>query len=666
MPYTNEETQQNLTLIANTVRGLTMDATEQARSGHPGLPMGCAELGAYLWGCFLRYNPEDPEWMNRDRLVLSAGHGSMWLYSMLHLAGYDLSLEDLKNFRQMYSKTPGHPEYRETPGVEVTTGPLGQGIAMGVGMALHAKILEQRYEAGPILNHKVCCVCGDGCIMEGVSSEASSLAGHLNLSNLILIYDANRITLDGPLSDSFNEDVLQRYQAYGFETHEVNGYDFVDLGRCFSSLRSQQEKPALVMVHTSIGKGSPHKEGSPKAHGTPLGEEEVKLTKQALGFPQKPWYIPSAVTKFFQRRSDQLSKKYADWQQAYASWSETQSLPSPHQPMDVLEDLLSLAHENKPKSGRAASHQMLNALAEKCPQIYTCSADLSCSDLTYFEQSPHIKKEDFRGRNIKCGVREFAMAAACAGMAREGKVLPVCGTFLTFSDYMRPSIRLAALMRLPVVYHFTHDSIFLGEDGPTHQPIEHLMSLRAMPHLYVFRPGDSKEVAAAWQTALHHRGPTALILSRQNLPPLEETCGHQAMQGAYVARKEKEKAAVTLMATGSEVSLALNVADVLQERGFDTRVISMPCWELFESQPEEYKESVVGGDLGLRVSIEAGSEQGWYRYVGRKGITVCLESFGASAPAADLSDEFGFTEEAIVERILTHTSLNRDNGKPEE
>ncbi len=659
------EHKQILQKVANTVRILSMDAVQKANSGHPGLPLGCAEIGAYLWGHQMRYNSKDSKWLNRDRFVLSAGHGCMLQYSLLHLSGYKVSLDDLKNFRQDGSKTPGHPEYGHTDGIEVTTGPLGQGVANAVGLALGFKLLSEKFNTNKeqILDNKIFCLAGDGCIMEGISSEASSFAGHLGLNNLILMYDSNHICLDGPLNECCSEETKLRYQSYGFEVYEVDGYDFDAMDEVFSELRKNQKKPALVIFHTIIGKGSPHKAGSHTAHGSPLGPDEVKATKEALGLPLEEFYIPQAVISFFENHREKLKKQYDLWKESFDAWAKTSSklyqdfeaMASKRLPDDLESKLKALEIED-PMAGRSASQAVIGLLADLLPQLYGGSADLSGSDKTMIKQFPIVTPANFSGRNMKYGVREFAMAAMSAGLFATGLMTPFCGTFFTFSDYMRNAIRLAALSKYQVIYQFTHDSIFLGEDGPTHQPVEHLMSLRAMPNLHLYRPADTNETKMCWLAALKYVGPSAIILTRQklaNLPHTEVDFKEGVGRGGYIIiKEEKEKPDVTFFATGSEVSLAVDSANQLKTLGKSVRVVSMPCWELFENQDEAYRESVVGGDLGVRVSVEAGVDLGWYKYIGREGIAICMESFGASAPASVLGPEFGFTADQIVERIL--------------
>lgn len=664
----DEDVKKQLGKVANAIRQLSMEAVQKANSGHPGMPMGCAELGAFLYGTFLRHNPQNPKWPNRDRLILSAGHGSMWLYSCLHLAGFDLSLEEVKRFRQLHSHTPGHPEYGVTPGVEATTGPLGQGVGNAAGMALGLKILAAKFnrEEFPLFTNKVLCVAGDGCIMEGISSEASSLAGHLKLNNLILIYDANNISLDGPLAESCSENTKERYKAYGWDVFELDGYDLDRMEAIFGDLRKKQERPALVIARTVIGKGSPHKAGTHKVHGSPLGAEEVEATKEALGLPKEDFCVAQSVLSFFEQKLEKQVDLEAEWNECLRRYSkaypelaaEYEKMAASYLPPD-LEEMLYALEIKSPMASRASSQVCLQALGKLLPQLYGGSADLSCSDLTLMKEFPLISPGQFNGRNIKYGVREFAMGAMASGLSLTGMIQPFCGTFLTFSDYMRNAIRLAALSPYCVIYQFTHDSIFLGEDGPTHQPMEHLAALRAIPHLQVIRPADSHEVRMAWLAALRYRGPSAIVLSRQNLPDLEATKRPFAEgmgRGAYIVKQEQRKPDFTLFATGSEVALALDVAKGLEKVDKSVRVISMPCWEIFEKQSDPYKRSIVGGDLGVRVSIEAASDFGWHRYIGRDGIAICMEGFGHSAPAPDLAQEFGFTADAIVERLLNSLS----------
>ncbi len=659
------EVKKHLSRVANTIRELSMEAVQKANSGHPGLPMGCAEFGAFLYGQVLKHNPKNSKWLNRDRFVLSAGHGSMLLYSCLYLAGFKVSLDDIKRFRQIHSNTPGHPEYGMTDGVEATTGPLGQGVANAVGEALGIKILAEKFNTAkyPLFTSKVYCLAGDGCLMEGISSEASSFAGHLNLNNLVLIHDANKITLDGPLSESASEDVKLRYKAYGWDVYELDGYDFDAMEELFNVTLKDQKKPCFVEMRTIIGKGSPNKAGTHKVHGSPLGQEEVEATKKALGLPEESFFIPQSVHTFFDQKLSKDAALENSWKEMFKAWA--QENPELHKQFvhmqekklpDNLETLLKDVEMKSPLAGRAASQAVLNLLGDLLPELYGGSADLSGSDCTMMKKFPLIAPGSFKGRNIKYGIREFAMAGIAAGLAQTGMITPYVGTFLTFSDYMRNAIRLAALSKLQVIYQFTHDSIFLGEDGPTHQPIEHLAALRAMPRLHVHRPADNWEVKMCWIAMLKYQGPSAIVLSRQNLPelpaaniPYEQGVG----RGAYIIKKESAPPQFTLFATGSEVSLALDVAAALEKIGKAVRVVSMPCWELFEAQSEDYKNSVVGGNLGQRVSIEAGVSFGWQKWIGHEGISISIDTFGESAPIDDLAKEFGFTVEAIFDRLLT-------------
>lgn len=659
------ELKKQLAKIANTIRELSMEAVQKANSGHPGMPMGCAEFGAYLYGVLLRYNPKNPKWLNRDRFILSAGHGSMLLYSLLHLSGYHLSLDDIKHFRQLHSKTPGHPEFHITEGVEATTGPLGQGIANAVGQALGLKILGDKFnsEEFPLFTAKVYCLAGDGCIMEGISHEASAFAGHLGLNNLVLIYDANKVTLDGFLSESASEDTLLRYKAYGWDVYEVDGHELEQIHDVFTTINRGQDKPCLVYMRTVIGQGSPNKAGTHHVHGSPLGVEEVEATKKALGLPEEDFAVAQSVYSFFEKRAAKGASEEHRWKEVYRSFSDEKpdlakqftKMAEKFLPPDLEEQLRKIEMKHS-LATRSSSQAVLNVLGEILPQLYGGSADLSGSDMTMMKKLPIIAPGSFQGRNIKFGVREFGMAGIASGLAQTDMITPYIGTFLTFSDYMRNAVRLAALSKVQVIYQFTHDSIFLGEDGPTHQPIEHLASLRAMPNLQLIRPGDNWEVKMAWIAALRYRGPTALVLSRQALPELTGTnvpYEHGLGKGAYIVKKENGKVDFALFATGSELSLAIDVATALEKRGKNVRVVSMPCWQLFELQSPAYKQSVVGGDLGRRVSIEAGVSFGWNRWIGPEGIPISIETFGESAPAGDLATEFGFTVDSILDRILS-------------
>jgi transketolase len=649
-----------LTTLARTIRGLSIDAIEAANSGHPGLPLGCAEIGAYLYGHLLDYTPAHPEWIARDRFILSAGHGSMLLYAALHLSGYKLSLDEIKRFRQMGAPTAGHPEFHEIPGIETTTGPLGQGIATGIGMALGQKILAAQNDMGALLNSKVYILAGDGCMMEGISSEAASFAGHLSLDNVVLIYDANDICLDGPISECMSENVADRFKAYNWDVLTVDGNNLEALHTTLAPLKTTQSKPTLVIAKTVIGKGSPTYQGTSEVHGKALGKDEIKKTKEALGIPLEPLFdVPDSVKAYCDAHKAQLSQKYTAWTTQFEAWKtqnpEKAAALNTRLKLDLGSDFSEWISQTQLPGGvatRQSSGQLLQLLSEKLPFVIGGSADLSGSDNTMMKGKGIIQAGHFTAQNIKYGVREFAMGAIASGLALHGGFIPFCGTFLTFSDYMRNAIRLAALMKLRVVYQFTHDSIFLGEDGPTHQPVEHLAALRAIPGLTVIRPADATEVKGAWQFALTHQGPTALILSRQALPALESSRTDGVSRGAYVLQREAQPHIdYALIATGSEVSLALQVAKLLHEKGKTTRVISMPSWEVFDAQDAHYQGHVLGGDIGKFVSIEAQSSMGWHRYIGRDGIAISVDQFGLSAPARDLAQHFGFTPAQIVQKL---------------
>lgn len=649
-----------LALIAKTIRQLSIDAVENANSGHPGLPLGCAEIGAYLYSRHLKINPQNPLWLNRDKFILSAGHGSMLLYSCLHLSGFPLTKEDLANFRQIDSKTPGHPEYHPSIGVECTTGPLGQGLGNAVGQALGYKILKEKFPG--VFTNKVYCLASDGDIMEGITSEASSFAGHLCLDNLVIIYDSNNVSLDGPLSESFSENTKLRYQAYNWDVYEIDGNNFEEIDQAFQQTKNQT-KPCLIIAHTIIGKGAPTKEGTYKVHGSPLGQEEYEATKRNLGLSEELFYIPKAVSDFFEKRQKHYAQLEKEWDEKFKKWSKDN--PEDKKEFDLMHAkgfTQSLADEiekismKSPLATRSASHNVIALLAKRLPFLYGGSADLSSSDRTFINDFGVISSGDFKGRNIKFGVREFCMATSATGMAQTDMIFPFIGTFLVFSDYMRNAIRLAALSGLQVVYHFTHDSIFLGEDGPTHQPIEHLMSLRAIPKLHVIRPADSNEVKGAWISALKYKGPTALCLSRQDLIELKETnvpFENGVARGAYIVKKESRNPDFTIIATGSEVSLALNVASALELLEKSVRVISMPSFELFAEQSKDYQIQVLGKEPGQMVSIEAGVSLGWQKWIGRDGISISVETYGKSAPAKDIAKEYGFTVEKILKKLLT-------------
>ena len=654
-------------LCINTIRTLSMDAVEQAKSGHPGLPMGAAAMAYVLWTRFLKHNPADPSWPDRDRFVLSAGHGCALLYSLLHLTGYDLALDELKRFRQWGSRTPGHPEHGVVPGVETTTGPLGQGMANGVGMAIAEQMLAARFNrpGHTIVDHYTYGIVSDGDLMEGVASEAASLAGHLRLHKLIYLYDDNKVTIEGSTELAFTEDVGQRFQAYGWNVQHVDGNDLQSVEAALRTARGRATGPTLIVARTHLAYGSPHKQDNAEAHGAPLGAEEVRLTKEALGWPaDAQFHIPGAALAHFRRAVDSGSAAQASWQKAFATYEraypelaqEWRRVMRGELPVGWEDRLPAFETSAGPMATREASGKVLNALAPHMAELAGGSADLAPSNLTYLSSLGDFSAADRAGRNLRFGVREHAMGAILSGMALHGGLRVYGGTFLIFSDYMRPAIRLAALMGLPVTYIFTHDSIGLGEDGPTHQPIEHLAALRSIPHLTVIRPADASETVAAWKVALRNtRGPVALILSRQKLPILDRAA-HLAAdgldRGAYVlADASGGKVSLILIATGSEVALALEARTVLERQGIGTRVVSMPSWELFDAQPQDYRERVLPPTVRAKLAIEAGVAQGWCRYVGSQGDVLSIERFGASAPGRILFREFGFTAENIVQRV---------------
>jgi transketolase len=650
-------------LAANTIRGLAMDAVQKADSGHPGLPMGMADVAVVLWTQFLKHNPQDPHWPNRDRFVLSAGHGSMLLYSLLHLSGYDLPMEELKNFRQWGSKTPGHPENHLTPGVETTTGPLGQGVANAIGMALAERWLAERFNRPgfPVVDHYTYAIASDGDLMEGISQEASSLAGHLALGKLTILYDDNHITIDGSTDIAFTEDVLGRYTAYGWHVQRVDGHDPVAVRAAIEAAKVEEKRPSIIACRTHIGFGSPNKQGTAKAHGEPLGEEEIRLTKENLGWPTEPtFYVPDGVRQFMGKEGTAEAEWQSLWghyQEEYPELAETLEKMLRRQDLPADWDtVLPKFEAGKSLATRASSGTVLNALAAQIPSMLGGSGDLTGSNKTDLKGEGDITPTDFSGRYIRFGVREHGMAGIMNGMALHGGIRPYGGTFLVFSDYMRPSIRLAALSELPVIYVFTHDSIGLGEDGPTHQPVEHLMALRAIPNLTVIRPAEAGETAVAWRAALENEhGPTALVLTRQNLPTIDRQTHGAAdgvLRGAYVL-SDADEPQVILMGTGSEVQLALEAQTLLANEGVQARVVSMPSWELFAAQTAEYRHSVLPPHIKARVSIEAGTRFGWERYIGDAGIAIGFDHFGASAPYETIYKEFGITAEAMAEAALS-------------
>ncbi len=656
-------------LCINTIRMLAADAVEKARSGHPGLPMGAAAMAYVLWTRFLRHNPKNPAWPDRDRFVLSAGHGSMLLYSLLHLTGYDLALDELKNFRQWGSKTPGHPEHGVTPGVETTTGPLGQGFANGVGMAIAERHLASVFNrpGHEIVNHFTYGIVSDGDLMEGISHEAASLAGHLGLGKLIYLYDDNHISIEGSTDITFTEDRLKRFAAYGWHVQQVtDGNDLEQVSAAIAAARNETRQPSFIAVRTHIGYGSPHKQDTAGAHGEPLGAEELKLTKQNLNWPAEPaFYLPEESVSHFREALEKGAQLDRSWEEAFTAyqkahpdlaarwrrWTDGDLPEAWEREMPVFKA------DTKGMATRVASGKILNAIAGRMTNLMGGSADLAPSTKTLINDEKDFQPPGFEGRNMRFGVREHAMGGILNGMALHGGLIPYGATFLIFSDYMRPAIRLAALMKLHVIYVFTHDSIGLGEDGPTHQPIEQLAALRAIPNLKVVRPCDANETVEAWKAALKSiGGPVALVLTRQNLPVLDRTVAGPAdglQKGAYVVRDPQDsRPDLLLMASGSEVHIALAAAAALSDKGIAVRVVSVPCWELFDEQPEEYRRMVLPPEVTARLAVEAGVPQGWYRYVGSRGIVIGLTHFGASAPYEVLYEKFGLTAEQVVEKSL--------------
>ncbi len=656
-------------LCINTVRFLAVDAVEQAGSGHPGTPMGAAAMAYVLWDRFLKHDPTDPAWPDRDRFILSPGHASALLYSLLHLTGYDLPLDELKRLRQWGSKTPGHPEHGLTPGVEMTTGPLGQGFAHGVGMAIAERWLAGHYNqpGHPVVDHYTYAIVSDGDLQEGVASEAASLAGTLQLGKLIYLYDDNDISIEGNTGIAFAENVPQRFQAYGWHVlGPIDGMDPAAVDAAIRAAKAETSRPSLIVCLTTIGYGSPNKAGTAGVHGEPLGEDEVRLTKAHLGWPsQEPFVIPPDALGHFRQAVDRGRRWRADWTDGLGAYRAAYPDGARQLEADLRGDLppewdsdLSgmFSSDEKPLATREASGRVMNRIADRVHAFTGGSADLAPSTKTLLKDHGHYGFEDYCGHNMHFGVREHAMGAIANGMALHGGTIPYTGTFLIFSDYMRPPMRLAALMGQRVVYVFTHDSIGLGEDGPTHQPIEQLVGLRAVPNLNVVRPADATGTAEAWKAALGRRdGPTALVLSRQNLPILDRNALAPAdglHHGAYVLWESSSEPQVLILGTGSEVHIALEAGRELAERGVRARVVSMPSWELFDAQPQGYRDSVLPPSVRARVAVEAASPLGWERYVGLDGATVGIARFGASAPAGVLYQRFGVTAQHVVEDAL--------------
>lgn len=675
-------------LSINTIRALSIDAVQNANSGHPGLPLGAAPMAYVLWTRLLKHNPANPKWYDRDRFILSGGHGSMLLYSLLHLTGYDLSLDEIKNFRQWDSLTPGHPEHGLTPGVEVTTGPLGQGFANGVGFAIAEAFLAARYNrpGHEIVNHYTYALVTDGDLMEGVASEAASLAGHLKLGKMVYLYDDNKISLAGATHLTFSENVATRFEAYDWHVQRVeDGNDLAAIFAALENARAETSRPSLIIVRTHIGFGSPHKQDTFEAHGSPLGVDEVKLTKKALGFPEEPtFFIPGEALEHLREALEKGRALESEWDAKFAAYAaaypelgrEFQMIMQGEKPEGWDADIPTFNADAKGLATRVAGGQVLNAIAKHLPNLIGGSADLDPSTMTALKgmgdfESPEIAHGDtqgavggewsYAGRNIHYGVREHAMGSAANGMAMHGGILPFTATFFTFSDYMRPAIRLGALMGANVVYVFTHDSIALGEDGPTHQPVEHLAALRAIPNLTVIRPADANETAMAWRVAIEQKqNPTVLVFTRQNVPTLdrkEYAPAEGLMRGAYIladAPNDTPSAAlgtgpdIILIASGSEVQLIAGAQKELAKEGIRARIVSMPSWELFDEQAQEYRDQIFPPEVKTRLAVEAGVAQGWSKYVGAQGDVLSVERFGASAPWQVLFEKYGFTVENVV------------------
>ena len=652
-------------IIANTIRGLSVDGVAAANSGHPGMPLGMADVCAVLWSEHMNFNPKNPKWLNRDRFILSAGHGSMLIYSLLHLYGYDLSMDDLKAFRQWGSKTPGHPENFVTAGVETTTGPLGQGVANAVGFALAEASLAARYnrEGSEIIDHYTYVVAGDGCLQEGISHEACSFAGHNKLGKLIMLYDSNNITIDGPTHISFTEDTRKRFEAYGWQVLEIDGHDYDQINAAIAEAKKEKSKPSIIICKTIIGFGSPNRAGTSKAHGEPFPAEEIELMKEKLGLPKdKSFFVPDEISDLrakTQEKGESLENKWNELWENYKNKNQEAAKELENSIKgEISKEALDIPQFGSEKAiaTRSASGTVLNHIAKYIPQLMGGSADLTPSNNTLPAGEESFSPENPKGRYIRYGVREHGMAAIMNGMALHGGVLPYSGTFFVFSDYMRPAMRMSALMEQQVVYVLTHDSIGLGEDGPTHQPEAHLWAYRMIPNMTVIRPMDANETAEAWKSALKNKkGPTCLVLTRQNLPVYDRAGlgwakSEEAQKGGYVLCEDKDFEAI-IIATGSEVELVVEAKTKLNEQGVKVRIVSMPSTNIFDEQPQEYKDSVLPKNILKRVAVEAGVTLGWYKYVGLEGRVIGLDRFGASAPYKTLYKEFGITTDAIVEAV---------------
>ncbi len=652
----------------NTIRTLSMDAVQAAESGHPGMPMGMADAAYVLWQHFLKHYPQQPDWYDRDRFILSAGHGSMLLYSLLHLTGYDLPLKELKNFRQWGSRTPGHPEYEHASGIETTTGPLGQGFGTGVGMAMAEAHLAAKFNTTEVTltDHYTYGIVSDGDLMEGISHEAASLAGHLQLGKLIYLYDSNRISIDGSTDLTFTEEVPKRFEAYGWHVLQIDGHNRNAVSEAIQKAQKESDKPSLIVCKTHIGFGSPNKQDSADSHGSPLGKKEVRLAKEKLGCdPEKTFHIPEDVLHHFRKAKEFGREKYEQWQQKVQKFSNEspkqaatfKSQLSRKLPNKIDQLLPQFEADDNGMATRAASGKVLNNLAVEIPSLIGGSADLAGSNKTWINEAAVFNAENYSGRNIHFGVREHAMGAALNGMALHKGVIAYGGTFLIFSDYCRPAIRIAALSKIPSIFVFTHDSIGLGEDGPTHQPIEHLASLRALPNTLVLRPADANETAWAWKTAIEYsEGPSLLILTRQSVPTFKRNETNDAanlMKGAYImADSTKVTPDLILIGTGSELQLALQAKEKLEAQNIDARVVSMPSWELFEQQSPAYQQIVLPDEVTARISVESAATFGWERWIGSKGKAIGIDHFGASAPYKEIYEHFGITAEQIVDEAV--------------
>lgn len=656
MPVTADE----LKLVARTIRTLSMDIVQKANSGHPGMPLGCADIASVLWAKIMNYNSDDLSWVNRDRFILSAGHGSALLYTMLHLSGSGMTIDDLKNFRQMGSLTPGHPEYRHTPGVETTTGPLGQGFANGVGMAIAEKLLAEEF--GDVIDHYIYSIGGDGCMMEGVTSEAASLAGHMKLGNLIYIYDSNRITIEGSTDIAFTENVKMRYESYGWHVQEIDGHNFSEIESSIIQAQKIKDKPSLIIANTVIAKGSACMEGSEESHGAPFGDKEIKASKEKLGCSGDAHFdVPEDVYAIFKKVKDEKKRVYDSWQTKFSSsvkgdlkdkWNLFFSKPD----IDKLRKAMPAFETGSKIATRAAGGKVLEVLYKELPNFIGGSADLAPSNKTMVKNISESGAGKV-GRILHYGVRENAMGSIQNGIAYYGGFINFSATFFVFMDYMRPAVRLAALSGLQSIYVFTHDSIFVGEDGPTHQPVEHLAVSRAIPNLNVIRPCDAEETVEAWISAIEREdGPTMIALSRQNLPVIERTGKSSAKnlaKGGYTIY-DCDSPDLVILSTGSEIQLSIEAAKRLQSgNGIKARVVSLPCWELFDKQSESYKQEILGKGI-KRVVIEAGIRMGWERYAGENALFITIDEFGRSAPESDLAEYFGFTPERVCERILKY------------